>query len=145
MQIYLRILFYLTIYLHHLPIMNDVHRQQEVGLSMKHSPASEPPEGYPDISNAELKAMLDAHITSFIQLPEMVRAELIDSTCADAVDVDTWAISMSPEYYRWHFCNVHTTLTQCSYLAVRPHDSAEYEKWTALAMLGHLIFIHPSY
>lgn len=57
MQIYLRILFYLTIYLHHLPIMNDVHRQQEVGLSIKHSPASEPPEGYPDINNAELKAM----------------------------------------------------------------------------------------
>lgn len=67
---------------------------------MKHSPASEPPKGYPDINNAELKAMLDAHIAPFIQLLEMVGAELMDLTFPDTVDVDTWAISMSPEYYR---------------------------------------------
>ncbi|OWZ75547.1 hypothetical protein C365_06113 [Cryptococcus neoformans Bt85] len=49
------------------------------------SQASEPPEGYTDINNAALKAVLDAHITPCTQLPETVRAELMDSTCPGAV------------------------------------------------------------
>ncbi|UOH84391.1 hypothetical protein LQV05_001191 [Cryptococcus neoformans] len=49
------------------------------------SQASVPPEGYTDINNAALKAVLNAHITPFTQLPETVRAELMDSTCPGAV------------------------------------------------------------
>ncbi|OXL10186.1 hypothetical protein C348_01474 [Cryptococcus neoformans Gb118] len=52
---------------------------------------------------------------------------------------------MSPRYYERHFCNVLTTATLCSRLTIRPCDSAEYTGWTALAMTGHVIFIHPSY
>lgn len=109
------------------------------------STGSERPEGYTNINNASLKALLSAQIPLFTQLPETMRAELIDSTCPDVVDVDSWAISMSPDYYRQHFCNVLTTAKLCSYLTVRPRDCAEYENWTALAMLGHIIFIHPCY
>ncbi|OXL07186.1 hypothetical protein C348_04469 [Cryptococcus neoformans Gb118] len=49
------------------------------------SQASEPPEGYTDINNAALKTVLDADITPCTQLPETVRAELMDSTCPGAV------------------------------------------------------------
>ncbi|OXM77279.1 hypothetical protein C364_04834 [Cryptococcus neoformans Bt63] len=120
-------------------------RPSPTGSGSVYEPSQEPPEGYTDINNAALKKVLDAHITPFTQLPETARAELMGSTCPDTVDVDSWAIAMSPEYYQQHFCNVHTIATLCSYLAVRPRDSAEYEGWTALAASGHVIFIHPSY
>lgn len=120
-------------------------RLSPTGSGSVYEASQEPPEGYTDINNAALKAVLDAHITPFTQLPETMRAELMDSTCPDAVDVDSWAIAMSPEYYQQHFCNVHTMATLCSYLTVRPRDSAEYEGWTALAAAGHVIFVHPSY
>lgn len=120
-------------------------RPSPTGSGSVYEPSQEPPEGYTDVNNAALKKVLDAHITPFTQLPETARAELMGSTCPDTVDVDSWAIAMSPEYYQQHFCNVHTIATLCSYLAVRPRDSAEYEGWTALAASGHVIFIHPSY
>lgn len=118
-------------------------RPSPTGSGSVYEPSQEPPEGYTDINNAALKEVLDAHITPFTQLPETARAELMGSTCPDTVDVDSWAIAMSPEYYQQHFCNVHTIATLCSYLAVRPRDSAEYKGWTTLAASAHVIFIHP--
>lgn len=62
MQIYLFILLCLTIPLNHVLIMNDARGQQEVGPSMKHLKPRKPLEGYTDINNAALKALLNAHI-----------------------------------------------------------------------------------
>ncbi|OXB38181.1 hypothetical protein J007_02038 [Cryptococcus neoformans] len=47
--------------------------------------------------------MLDAHITPFTQLPEMVRAELMDSTCPGAViSVDSsMAWNLEPTLAVW--------------------------------------------
>ncbi|EAL20406.1 hypothetical protein CNBE5290 [Cryptococcus deneoformans B-3501A] len=67
------------------------------------SQASEPPEGYTDINNAALKAVLDAHITPFTQLPKTVRAELMDSTCPGAVflPVSPWIGTWTPTLAVW--------------------------------------------
>lgn len=122
----------------------SVHSQSPEHSSSSHQ-AEEPHEGFTDINNADLKALLAVSVTPFSVLPETLKMQLINSTSPDVIDVDTWAISMSPRYYERHFCNVLTTATLCSRLTIRPRDSAEYTGWTALAMTGHVIFIHPSY
>ncbi|OXG97842.1 hypothetical protein C345_01494 [Cryptococcus neoformans A2-102-5] len=185
----------------------SVHSQSPEHSSSSHQ-AEEPHGGFTDINNADLKALLAVSVTPFSVLPETLKMQLINSTSPDVIDVDTWAISMSPRYYGQHFCNVlvttlcrsdtrnlHLSLppnqststsddrgrsskfslgsrhlsspfgffpaislpsrlpraiytcsaTLCSRLTIRPRDSAEYTGWTALAMTGHVIFIHPSY
>ncbi|OXG89825.1 hypothetical protein C346_02140 [Cryptococcus neoformans D17-1] len=42
------------------------------GSGSVYEASREPPEGFTDINSAALKALLDAHITPFTQLPEMV-------------------------------------------------------------------------
>ncbi|OXC82605.1 hypothetical protein C344_05150 [Cryptococcus neoformans AD1-7a] len=63
----------------------SIGRPSPAGSGSVYEASREPPEGYTDINNAALKALLDAHITPFTQLPEMVREELMDSTCPGAV------------------------------------------------------------
>ncbi|OXG17110.1 hypothetical protein C367_05150 [Cryptococcus neoformans Ze90-1] len=58
---------------------------ESIGSGSVYEASRKPPEGYTDINNAALKAVLNAHITPFTQLPETVRAELMDSTCPGAV------------------------------------------------------------
>lgn len=106
--------------------------------------AEEQPEGFTDTNSASLKAWPAVYITPFTLLPKGLKTELMDSTCPDVIDIDTWAIAMS-RYYQQHFCNVLTTATLCSKLTIRPRDCADYTNWTASAITGITIFIHPSH
>lgn len=95
----------------------SVHSQSPEHSSSSHQ-AEEPHEGFTDINNADLKALLAVSVTPFSVLPETLKMQLINSTSPDVIDVDTWAISMSPRYYQQHICNMHTTATLCTYRQV---------------------------
>ncbi|MGV8048638.1 hypothetical protein PJP07_31030, partial [Mycobacterium kansasii] len=51
--------------------------------------AEEQREGFTDIDNASLKALLAVSVTPFSLLQENLKTVLINSTCPDVMDVDT--------------------------------------------------------
>lgn len=69
--------------------------------------AEEQPEGFTDTNSASLKAWPAVYITPFTLLLKGLKTELMDSTCPDVIDIDTWAIAM--------FTVLSTTFLQCAY------------------------------
>ncbi|TYJ51531.1 hypothetical protein B9479_007897 [Cryptococcus floricola] len=102
-------------------------------------------ERYRNISNDEVKAILNTHLVSFQHLPQEERAALFEDCHPNLVDIDTWALAYSPSFYRERYLNALDEVTLVPYVQKHPRDHELYKDWVMLGRSNGLMYIEPRF